>query len=313
MRPITAIATPAAATQVVNLDSWWGAGLGIQVVPAGGATFTIDYSFDSPNDLVTPIPAGSMFFDTTMVPASAVNGSLAQTFTMAAAPRWMRLRLLNALGQVRAVFLQYADHTPQGGSQSAPVVTSVWSAADATANAMTLSNGGLTVTPSGASAWQSIRGSISRSAGKLYVEFLNTGVMTGTNNEIGLASSGFNPVGFLGSSIYSCGISSTIGNQTSVGFASNYVSTLAAPAQSDVWALAVDFTAGFIWIASNNVWSNSSNPATASLPIITFVPATVGALFPAMSFFGAGEGIWTLQPNAASQKYAAPVGFSGGT
>ena len=62
-------------------------------------------------------------------------------------------------------------------------------------------------------------------------------------------------------------------------------------------------------MAQNNVWANSSNPTTGSLPIISFTPATVGALFFATSLYFSGE-VWTLQSTAASQKYAPPSGFS---
>ena len=60
----------------------------------------------------------------------------------------------------------------------------------------------------------------------------------------------------------------------------------------------------------SGVWQNGSNPATGSLPIVSFVPATVGALFAGMSFVGTNCGVWTLQSTAASQKYAPPSGFS---
>ena len=40
------------------------------------------------------------------------------------------------------------------------------------------------------------------------------------------------------------------------------------------------------------------------------MPATVGALFPGMSFSLWIDGTWTLQSTAASQKYAPPSGFS---
>ena len=59
------------------------------------------------------------------------------------------------------------------GGGGPPPVTSVWSAADAAANGMTLSNGGLTVTPAQlAQVLNTIsRATISKTSGKLYVEF----------------------------------------------------------------------------------------------------------------------------------------------
>ena len=189
---------------------------------------------------------------------------------------------------------------------------SVWSAADATANGMTLTNGGLTVTPSGGSGYQSIRNSISKTSGKLYIELSCPAGTTGYNWFFGLASAGFNPVGQLGQTNYSVGMWIETANPVSAGFTSNYTSSLpdyVAPL-GVVYAIAVDFTAGSIWIADNNVWSDGSNPATGASPIVSFVPATVGALFAGINFNGAGNGVWTLQPTAASQTYAPPAGFT---
>ena len=64
---------------------------------------------------------------------------------------------------------------------------------DAAANGMTLSNGGLTVTTAGTGGWTTIRNTISKTVGKLYVEFLvpMPGVNAGLNG-IGLGpTSGF--------------------------------------------------------------------------------------------------------------------------
>ncbi len=125
MRPVTTTATVAAPVQLVNLDSWSGAALGVQVNPLGGATFTIDYSFDDPNDLIWPVPLGSMFFDTAAVPSGGIGGSIGLAFSISTAPIWMRLRLLNGVGSVRAVFLQMQDGTVGGGSIALPTVIPV--------------------------------------------------------------------------------------------------------------------------------------------------------------------------------------------
>ena len=200
------------------------------------------------------------------------------------------------------------------GGSGPPPVTSVWSAADATANSMTLSNGGLTVTPTGNAVWGSVRGTTSKSVGKLYVEFLGTGTIASGPTTValmmGLASASFDATSYLGNSTYSGALMPNYnGSYVSTGFTDNY-NVNSNFAANDVWALAVDFTTGGVWIARNNVWLNSSNPATGSLPALSFIQATVGALFPALSFNNIGVGVWTLQPTAASQKYAPPSGFS---
>ena len=186
------------------------------------------------------------------------------------------------------------------------VATSVWSAADAAANGFTLSNGGLTATYNGPNiTWHSIRGSISQTAGKLYVEF--SAVNAQTNDFFGLASAGFVSTSYLGSSNYSGGVQygATV---VSSGFTSNYDVTTNYAISGDTIGVAVDFTAGKIWVSKNNTWANGSNPATGSLPIMSFTPATVGALFPGLSVDNTGE-VWTLQPTPASLKYLPPPGF----
>ena len=195
-------------------------------------------------------------------------------------------------------------------SGSGPL-SSVWSALDAATNVITLTNSGLTVNYPGASNWVSIRGTNSRSSGKLYVEFILNST-TDLFYLIGLASAGFNIAGNLGNTNYSFGTttSAAIGTTfVSTGFVSHY-QVSGGVSIGDVIGMAVDFSAGNIWFSQNNIWWNSSNPATNSLPIVTFTPATVGALFPAMSFHLSNAGAWTIQPTAASQKYAPPSGFS---
>ena len=191
-----------------------------------------------------------------------------------------------------------------------PPVTSVWSAADAAANAMTLSNGGLTVNYPGSANWASIRNTTSKTSGKLYVEFV-LGTTTSGAILYGLASSGFDVTQELGATNYSIGFFPTIPTTSvSTGFTSNYSPNEFTPASGDVIALAIDFTAGSIWYAQNNVWANSSNPATGSLPAASFVLAIVGALFAGLSFHLSTSGTWTLQATAASQTYAPPAGFT---
>ena len=208
-----------------------------------------------------------------------------------------------------------------------------WSAADATAGNATLTNGGLTVNGSATGSWKTIRNTTSKSSGKLYIEFKNTVTMTAQNIAFGFASSGFNPAGLLSSSNYSVGIVlNSGGTLVSTGFSVGFTSFPSAttPALNDVFALAIDFTAGKIWIARNNNWNiqQTNDPATGTNPPVLFTPATVGALFAAVSLDesgtrlgarptptdaqprGAGAGTWTLQPKGSAQTYAPPAGFS---
>jgi hypothetical protein len=202
-----------------------------------------------------------------------------------------------------------------------PAVTSVWSAADATANGMVLSNGGSTVTVTNTAlgnVWQILRGTVSKTSGKLYIEYsTSTGMVT--TFHAGLASAGVNINSYLGDSNYSAGMNPIAGAVfVSAGFTSGGPFTnLGNFISGDVMALAVDLTIGNVWLAKNNVWFGSGVPGEeinlldGENPIVTFIPATVGALFPSMAFSTAGSsGVWTLQSTAASQKYTPPAGYS---
>ena len=200
---------------------------------------------------------------------------------------------------------------------SAGGATSVWSASDAAAGGMTLSNGGLTVTPGTIASANAIRSTTSKTSGKVYVEFSNSVAAANWQFAIGLGSAGMvitGGSGALGFSNYSFGIETLTTVTVSAGFTANYTPNGPdwQPPAGTVFALAIDFTAGTVWFADNNVWTNSSNPATGSLPAVSFVPATVGALFAAMDFNAqsGGVGVWTLQATAASQTYAPPAGFT---
>ena len=193
--------------------------------------------------------------------------------------------------------------------------TSVWSAADASANGMTLSNGGLTVTPS-ASGYQSIRGTISRTSGKYYAEFLVVAAPLASNGwALGLANAAFGPTSYLGASGSSAGIFGS-GNQLTAGF----VATAGGlgsiiPSVGDVWSIAVDLTSGNLWIGQNNTWlaggvPGQINPTAGISPFLTISSPALGqAYFPGLTTNRPTDS-WTLQSTAASQKYAPPSGFS---
>lgn len=111
MRAITAICSYASPQAMVNLDSWQGAAMGVQCTPTGGGAFTIDYSFDNPNDLTYPVALADMLWDSSMVPAGAINSFNPITFSLPTAPIWIRLNHVNGVGQSRAVFLQLGVHS----------------------------------------------------------------------------------------------------------------------------------------------------------------------------------------------------------
>ena len=180
---------------------------------------------------------------------------------------------------------------------------------------MTLSNGGLTVQATIAASYHTIRGTIGQTTGKFYFELVcGPADLPNGNLLFGVANAGF----ALGAGIALGDRPISAGAQPSVsganyfsggGFVSNYAVSGAYPTANRVYSFAVDFAVGAVWVAVNNVWVNSSNPATGSSPMFNFTPATAGALFPAISLYDPSGGPWTLQSASTNLKYLPPPGF----
>jgi hypothetical protein len=110
MRAITAIVTPVNQYAYVNMDSWSGAAMGVQVNLLGGAAYQLRYSFDDPNDVTNPIPLANMLWDNAMLPSPAAPFQ-SITFSMPVSPLWWQVRQLNGLGSSRVTFLQLGIHS----------------------------------------------------------------------------------------------------------------------------------------------------------------------------------------------------------
>jgi hypothetical protein len=178
---------------------------------------------------------------------------------------------------------------------------------------MTLTNGGLTVTPTKLGN-QSIRGTIGKSTGKLYVEIMASTLPNGASQYgPGLADAAFGVGTYLGAANYSLGAFANPGTFiASAGFVFNVASPTHTASANDVYQIAVDLSAGNVWLGYNNTWA-SGNPSTGAAPTASIVSPALGLLlFPAWSATSAADvaGSWTLQATAASQKYAPPAGFS---
>jgi hypothetical protein len=111
MRAITANVIPAANTALVRMDNYATAVVGGAIVVSGGAQFLLDYTFDDPCDLVSPVPVAQMAWDRTLLPPAAQMGLANVSFQMMACPLYFRLTLANALGSVRGTFLQVGEHS----------------------------------------------------------------------------------------------------------------------------------------------------------------------------------------------------------
>jgi hypothetical protein len=111
MRAISATATPANNTVLVRMDNYATAVVGAAIVVSGGGQFLLDYSFDDPNDLVSPVPVAQMTWDRTLLPPAAQMGTANVSFQMMACPLYFRLSLGTGVGSVRGTFLQVGEHS----------------------------------------------------------------------------------------------------------------------------------------------------------------------------------------------------------
>ena len=160
---------------------------------------------------------------------------------------------------------------------------------------------------SGASIWESIRATVSKSSGKLYCEFecvVGSSLIAGLcdaditmNDDIGEAGAGPGWAYF-----------SVNGRKRHEG---------SAVAYGDIWTngtynigLAWDAGAGLLWWSLDGVWQDGGDPAAGTGEAFSGV---TGTLFPACSWFdNDGTKTCALLSDPADQTYSPPSGFSAG-
>ena len=98
-----------AVTRMVRLDDLrcgYRVGLNWQINGAlGNGSVSIEYSFDDPNDLVSPIPVDQMAWLNDMSPV--VDGRESGAGSLPVAPTWVRCRLNGTQGSVKMAVIQY--------------------------------------------------------------------------------------------------------------------------------------------------------------------------------------------------------------
>lgn len=174
-----------------------------------------------------------------------------------------------------------------------------------------LSNSNRDVSGNGTAGWKHIKATRGRRSGKYYFEikvtaradaFMIVGIAN-WNSRVNV------DVGATGDSGYSAGLYGTFGQQVK-NFTSVNAATTATFALNDVFGFAVDMDAGKAWIARNNTYFNSGDPAGGTNNWISWTPANVNVIFPAGSVYQSASNTLRLQATAAQQTYSPPSGFS---
>lgn len=149
-----------------------------------------------------------------------------------------------------------------------------------------------------------------KNAGKFAFEFAPS--YWNGSNHTGMANAGFNGISFLGEGSIGSSFGTDDGG-TLVG-QGGVTANGAGPAatQDEVRMIAVDLSAGKAWIAKNNVWANSGNPATGANPSFTWSPGTL-YLSPAVNpgQLGTGQDA-KMNLGGAAFINTVPSGFTAG-
>lgn len=188
--------------------------------------------------------------------------------------------------------------------------TNILNSGDKTAS-ITLSNGNRTAQNS-PSVNGAVRGFSTPSNGKYYWEFF----VQQYNGQIGLgvATSAFNINGSVAFHAHSWGVYFGIAGGAAgwkrIYSNGAYLGELGmAIAVNSTVGVAVDFTAGHLWLGVNGAWQNGGNPLSGASPLISGLPA---GLYPALSL--SSEGLPTeivqFRPSSSSWAYGPPAGYS---
>lgn len=186
-------------------------------------------------------------------------------------------------------------------ASTAPDVALAWDTASE-GTSVTISNGDIDAA-SNASSWGSARTNIGKSTGKWYVEFkiqelsggdpqyILKGIADATTSPMNAYLGNFaNSVGQIDASFYNSGFTSGASINTS-------------HALNDIFAIAFDADARKCWIAKNNTWLGSGDPAAGTNPWVTWGSART--IYPAVGLYGTTKKVRLMTTN-----YSPPSGFS---
>lgn len=194
-------------------------------------------------------------------------------------------------------------------AQTVTVTTAVtWDPAALGAN-LVLSNANMTVTrgTGGGSSWTTVRATTGRNSGK-HVFQVNNDVITSNNDGlmVGLVTASTSLAVFCGATADSYGVHSINGRCYNNGAAVG--GDTGGQSVNTQRRIAVDFTAGKIWVAIGTIWDG--DPVAGTGARFTFTPGTT--LYPAVSGFRTPEQMtgYFRVADLPGSPYGLPSGYS---
>jgi hypothetical protein len=169
-----------------------------------------------------------------------------------------------------------------------------------TASSSTVSNGNLTFTDTTNN--HNYLSTIGVSSGKWYFEFV-AGTTSFSAAHAGIALSTVSPDTYIGSDTNGYAYHATTGQ---VLYNNSALGTYSTWTGGDVIGVAFDATSGKLYVAKNNTWQNSGNPAAGTGAVATGIASNTW-------FFGiGGNPSSTLNANFGQQpfSYTPPTGFN---
>lgn len=176
-----------------------------------------------------------------------------------------------------------------------------WSQSDKSAN-MTVYGTDIFAQSPSSTEYTGVRATHGRSAGKRYFEIVAADITNDSDFIVGLASSG--TALNSGPSVSNALLYRGNGQSWDDGATGPALATLAT---EDVVGIAIDFATGKVWLAKNNSWQASGDPAAGTNEIGT---QTAGERFPiALTDNGSGSQIFRLATREEQFAYSPPAGF----
>lgn len=218
----------------------------------------------------------------------------------------------NATGQLRLYDIAKLSLSGLSTVHTAESEYSTWSATNKSPD-ITVSGGGYVAGANSAGTWRMVRTDVARDKGKYYTEFLiggSTNLMVGVTNALapyttwgnGPSAPDANGNKYPTVSLWFSGATPFVYNLTTVNAAQ-----VTGYTTGDVCGVFIDFDAGKMWVAKNNAFVASGNPATGANPNYTFPVNTLMFLSASLNLVA---GSVTLPANSGALQYPLLTGWS---